>query len=131
MGAVLLRNRKRLPRSVGLGDIALLSTATFKLARLVSRDAVMSPARAPFTRYIGQGEAPAEVNEEVRGSGVRKAIGELVTCPYCLGQWVATGFIAGWIVAPRATRVIAATLTVAATSDAMQLAYTAAVKGTH
>ena len=46
--------------------------------------------RAPFTRFqesSGQGEV---VEEEPCGHGLRLAVGELLVCPYCLAQWVAT-----------------------------------------
>ncbi|MBV9099493.1 MAG: DUF1360 domain-containing protein [Candidatus Dormibacteraeota bacterium] len=127
LGGLLLRRRRPAER-LNLGDIALLSAATFKVSRLAGADAVASPLRAPFARYKGPGEAPSEVREEVRGSGLRRAVGELVTCPYCLGQWVATAFVGGMIVAPRATRVAAGTLTIAAASDALQLGYSAAAR---
>lgn len=38
------------------------------------------------------------------GRGAQKTIGELVTCPFCTSVWVATGFTAGMIFLPRATR---------------------------
>jgi hypothetical protein len=52
----------------------------------------------------------------------------LVTCPFCLGQWVATGFVGGFLFAPRVTRVVAATFTAAAVSDVLQVGYGAATK---
>ena len=54
-----------------------------------------SPLRAPFTVYQGQ-EGPAELKEEVRGKGAQKAVGELITCPFCIDMWVATGLMAGF-----------------------------------
>src|SRR6266568_6180594 len=50
--------------------------------RLITKDPVTSPLRAPFTVFEGQ-EGQAELKEEVRGHGARKAVGELVTCPFC------------------------------------------------
>jgi len=129
LGGLLLRNRRRLPRAFDPGDLALLAVASFKLSRILSRDSVTSPLRAPFTRYRGSADGPAEVQEDVRGRGARKAIGELLTCPFCLGQWTATAFMAGHLIAPRVTRVAAGTLTVAAGADALQLAHAAATKG--
>ena len=41
----------------------IVTLGKHKLARTVSRDAVTSPLRAPFTRYVGRG-GPAEVHEE-------------------------------------------------------------------
>ena len=64
----------------------------------------------------------AELKEEVRGHGARKAIGELVTCPFCLDLWVATGLMAGYIYLPRATRLAVDTLAVLSGADLLQFA---------
>ncbi|HEX2133598.1 MAG TPA: DUF1360 domain-containing protein [Actinophytocola sp.] len=112
----------RLPERIGVQDTVLLCLATHKASRLLSKDAVTSPLRAPFTRY----EEPAgegEVNESVRGTGARHAIGELVSCPFCLGVWISSGLTAGMVLAPRATRVVLTGLTAVAGSDAIQLLY--------
>jgi hypothetical protein len=117
----------RLPERVHAGDLALAAVATHRLSRLISKDSVTSVVRAPFTRY----EEPAgagEVNEEVRGSGLRHAAGELISCPFCLDQWVATAFVGGIVAAPRATRVIASVFTTVALADVLQFAYAALQK---
>ena len=57
------------------------------------------------------------------GNGVRHTIGELLTCPFCLGVWIATAYVAGLGVAPRATRGWAAVFTVTGISDFLQPAY--------
>lgn len=113
---------KRPPERVAPWDLALISVATHKLSRLISKDSVASPIRAPFTRYQGV-SGPAELQEETRGTGVRKAIGELITCPFCLGMWIATGFHAGLVFSPRATRLAASTLTALTASDFLHFAY--------
>src|SRR4051812_43457434 len=91
------------PDELSPWDVAQLAVATHKLARLVAKDPVTSPLRAPFTEFHGT-SAPSELAEEVRGHGLQHSIGELLTCPMCLGQWVATGFTLGLCLAPRATR---------------------------
>jgi hypothetical protein len=111
--------RQRLPERISAADLALYSVATHKLARLVAKDPIASPFRAPFTRLEGL-SGPAELHEEVIGDGWRHAVGELLTCPFCLGQWVGTAFVFGGVLAPRATRVVAATFVVHAASDALQ-----------
>ena len=88
----------------------------------VDQTSAPSPLRAPFTRYSGT-SAEAELDEEVRGAGIRKALGELVSCPFCLGQWVATTGVFGMIAVPRATRAVASVFTVLAGSDMLQYAY--------
>jgi hypothetical protein len=112
---------RTLPRPA-LGDIALFGVATHKLSRLLAKDKVTAPLRAPFAEYDEKG-GPAEVEERPRGSGTRRAVGELVTCPYCLDQWVAGGFAVGSIFAPRVTRLTASVLATVAIADFLQIGY--------
>ncbi|HVV23015.1 MAG TPA: DUF1360 domain-containing protein [Pseudonocardiaceae bacterium] len=123
-GAARLRGR-RLPEKFSLGDTVLLSIATHKLSRLVAKDAVTSPLRAPFTRY----EEPAgdgEVNESVRGHGIRHSVGELISCPFCMAVWIATALTGGMVLAPRLTRAVTVVMTAVASSDLLQLVYDSA-----
>jgi hypothetical protein len=124
LGLAARRRRVPLPERIDARDLALVSIATHRLSRTLAKDPVASPLRAPFTRFRGT-HGPAELREEVVGTGTRKALGELLTCPFCLGQWVATGFVAGLVLAPRATRLVAATFATVAASDALQFAYSA------
>jgi hypothetical protein len=112
----------RLPERVSVQDTVLLCLATYKGSRLLSKDAVTSPLRAPFTRYE-EPAGDAELNESVRGSGVQHAVGELLTCPFCLAVWVSSGLTAGLVFAPRVTRTVLTALTAIGVSDALQLAY--------
>jgi hypothetical protein len=110
-------------RRISPYDLLLMTAGTHKLARLVSKDAITSPLRMPFTRYRESG-GPAEVMEDVREQGqFRHAVGELLSCPFCLSVWVATGFSVGFLFAPRFTRVVASALTAVAGSDYLQLIY--------
>jgi hypothetical protein len=114
---------RHLPDSYSVRDLAVGGIATHKLTRLLSRSSVASPLRAPFTEF----EKPAGAGEHVespRGRhGLRHTIGELLTCPFCLGVWVGTAYVAGLAVAPRGTRALAAVLTVVTLSDTMQHGY--------
>ncbi len=113
---------REVPDGLPAKDVALSALATHKLSRLLAKDPVTSPLRVPFTAYQGT-SGPAELHEEVRGSGVRKTVGELITCPFCTGVWVATGFTAGLIYLPRTTRLAMGTLAALAGSDMLQFAY--------
>jgi Protein of unknown function (DUF1360) len=118
----LRRSGRELPDRVPPGDLALMTLATHKTARLISKDRVTSTVRAPFTRFEGDA-GPGEVSEKARGRGLRRAVGELIICPYCIGLWIAAAFAAGFIVAPRATRWVASVLTAVFGSDLLQIAY--------
>jgi hypothetical protein len=120
--AWLHASNRELPESLSNRDLVLMTVATHKAARLVSKDRVTSAVRAPFTRYE-EDAGPGEVSEAARGNGLRRAIGELITCPFCIGLWIAAGFAAGFAVAPRPTRWVASTLTATFGSDVLQLAY--------
>ena len=122
VGVVALRRRNRRLPDVRPVDVLLVGVATHKLARRMSKDSVTSPLRAPFTRYEGVA-GPAELREGARGSGIRKAVGELVSYPFCLSQWVASGFTFGLLVAPRATRWAASVFASLALADFLQFAY--------
>jgi hypothetical protein len=120
-------------RAVGAGaperitplDLALLGLATHKTSRILSKDAVTSPLRAPFTVYE-EPTGDAELSESPRtDSHGRHAVGELLTCPFCLAQWIATGFAAGLVFAPRFTRLAALVMSGTAVSDFLQLGYAA------
>lgn len=120
LGAVRFSGRS-LPERVEWPDLVLTAVATHRVTRLLSKDPVTSPLRAPFTRFSGT-SGPAELAEEVRGHGLRKAVGELVTCPFCLGQWVATAFMFGLVFAPRPTRMMAGIFSAVAGADFLQFA---------
>ena len=103
-------------------EVAQLAIATHKLARMLAKDPVTSPLRVPFTTYTGT-SAPAELTEEVRGHGLQHAVGELITCPMCLGQWVATALTLGLVIIPVPTRLVTATLMAVSGADFLQYLY--------
>lgn len=115
--------RRRSAVTVTPWDVTLLAVGTHKLSRTLTKDAVTSPLRVPFTRYSDTG-GPAEVMEEVREERTaRHALGELLSCPFCLDMWIVTGFALGLVFAPRATRLIASGFTALAGADVLQLYY--------
>ncbi|MFJ4808965.1 DUF1360 domain-containing protein [Streptomyces longwoodensis] len=121
--AVARRRGVRLPDRVPPWDVALLGTATYKMSRVLTRAKITSFVRAPFTRRANQGEA-AEVMDEPRGTGVRRAVGDLVACPFCTATWVMGALVCGYAAAPRATRLASAGLGALTVSDFLHYAWT-------
>ncbi len=131
MFAVFLLLSKRLgreiPERIEAKDIALLGVATHKLSLIGAQDAVTSPLRAPFTEYQEK-ESPKSVDEKPRGKGLRRSIGELLLCQFCLGTWVASFFTYGLILVPRVTRLVATLFAVVTISDHLHQIYKAVLK---
>lgn len=124
-GAVALTARAksaRLPTSAT--DLVVLALATQKLSRLTAKDSVTSPVRVPFTKFAGT-SGDAELKEQTRGVGLQHAVGELLTCPMCLGVWVATGLVGGRAVAPRATRLFTTVFAAVGAADYLHQGYAA------
>ena len=113
-----------IPERVDTKDIVLLGTATHKLSMIGANDAVTSPLRAPFTE-LQEKESPKNVDELPRGEGLRKSIGELILCQFCLGMWVAAFLTYGLVLVPRVTRLVTTILTVLAISDHLHQSYKA------
>lgn len=127
IGTIVGASRARgvkLPERIGAADLALLTVATFRASRLITKDSVTAVARAPFTRFEGAA-GEGEVHEEVEGRGLRHAVGELLSCPFCISVWLSSIGVSGMIAFPRAVRAVCSMLTVAAGSDALQFGYSA------
>ena len=116
---------RRLPGPLSTADLLLLTVSTHKISRLLTKDAVTSPLRAPVTSFDGPA-GEAELDESPRGTGARHALGELLTCPFCTAVWVAGGLAAGLVFAPRLTRFGMGVSTAIAGADFLHLGYDAA-----
>jgi hypothetical protein len=114
--------RKRLPERLSAGDVLAMALTTHKVARLVSKDSVTSFARAPFV-HLEEKSGTNSLDESPRGRGLRRSVGELVSCPECTGQWVAGGLLAGMLHAPRATRAITTLYSSLTVADLLQFVY--------
>ncbi|ADB35226.1 protein of unknown function DUF1360 [Kribbella flavida DSM 17836] len=113
---------RKLPARVEPLDLLVGAAAVFRASRLAAKNSVTAPVRAPFTQYRGPG-APAETNEEARGTGVQRTIGELLTCPFCVSVWATATYSAGLVLMPRATRFTAAALATLAGADLLNLSH--------
>jgi Protein of unknown function (DUF1360) len=87
----------------------------------------LSDAATPFTEYEEPASASA-VNEKSRGTGLQRALGDLISCPFCMGPWVATALAYGFRKRPRVTRFVSGIFTVVAISEFLHYAFAAVQK---
>lgn len=86
-------------------DFVLLSFATYRMGRLAAYDKVMEPIRRPFTQTTPDSSGAGKTVVP-RGTGARRALGGLFSCPICTGTWIAAGLVYGLELAPGPTRLL-------------------------
>ena len=118
-GIASLRGRR--PEHLRPLDLAVLSAATFKAARTVAHDEVLSFLRQPFV----EGEAHEGDEKPIEDGGARQAVGELLTCSRCIGMWAAAGVVGVHVVAPRSGRLLTWSLAASAANDFLQAGFSA------
>ena len=94
-----------------------LGLATFALSKLVAKEKVDAWVRVPFVEEHPEGRRP-------KGTGVRYAVGELLTCTRCVGVWSALGLTALRVTRPREARVVNTVLGASAINDVAQAGFT-------
>lgn len=115
------RTGRPLPETYAVQDLVVGALAAHKFTRIVTKDGVTTPLRAPFTEFEGE-IGSAEVAESPR-EDVRHSFGELMTCPFCMTPWIATAYVAGLALNPRLARAWASTFAIVGGSDFLQHAY--------
>jgi Protein of unknown function (DUF1360) len=115
LGGFFLLAGRRLPERVSFGDTIRVGIASYKLGRLVAKDRVAAFVRAPVTED--------EEATEPKREGTARALGELLTCPYCVGLWFASGLSYGLVLFPRQTRLVTTIFGAQALADFLNAAY--------
>jgi hypothetical protein len=118
LGAVMLaaRNRRSAAEPLGAVELAATGAATFALAKLIVHEKVETWLRQPFVAEGPDGRHP-------RGTRLRYAVGELLTCTRCMGAWSALGLTALRTASPPAGRVMTNVLAASAMNDFLQAGF--------
>lgn len=123
-GALVVQVRGALDLGMlpGWKDLLLLGVAVHALTHMIARDRVLAPLRAPFTRFEKLAGA-GELEEKVTARGVGQAVGQLITCPYCLGPWATLVLGTSLVIAPVAGRLACGGLAAVAISNVLHQLY--------
>ncbi|TYR79490.1 DUF1360 domain-containing protein [Priestia megaterium] len=82
--------------------LVLFILATFRLTRLIVFDKITAFIRKPFHEIVE--EKDEEGNDvtylKIKGTGLRKWIGELLSCYWCTGMWCAIAIYFSYVTIP-------------------------------
>ena len=98
-------------------ELPVIALATFALTKALSKEKVGTWVRDPL------------IDEESRtpkGSRLRYAAGELLSCTRCLGTWSSLGLVGLRVARPREGRIVASILATAGMNDWLQAAFSMA-----
>ncbi|RDZ11542.1 sporulation protein [Priestia megaterium] len=82
--------------------LTLFVFATFRLTRLIVFDKITAFIRKPFHKIVeDQDEEGNRITYlEIKGKGLQRWIGELLSCYWCTGIWCAVGIYFSYVAVP-------------------------------
>jgi uncharacterized protein DUF1360 len=98
-------------------ELLPLAAATFALSQTVVHEKAEAWVRRPFVEGEGTNQ------RRPRGTGLRYAAGELLTCTRCMGTWSALGLVALRLTRPAAGRTVVAVLAAAGLNDLLHSSF--------
>jgi hypothetical protein len=122
-GALLVAARTRKAPPIRAVELPALGLATFALAKLVAKEKVDAWVREPFL------DERADGARHPKGRRLRYAVGELLSCTRCVGQWSALGLVGMRLLRPREAQVVVPVLALAGANDWLQTGFTTLCAG--
>ncbi|SDK28441.1 DUF1360 domain-containing protein [Sediminibacillus albus] len=103
--------------------LVLLGLAAFRLTRLFVYDDIFRFIRAPFHEEKEEivEDGTVEVVLYIKGKGIRRFIGELLSCQWCTGIWSASCLYIGYLLWPWIFLPIIAILAIAAFASIIEV----------
>ena len=85
--------------SLSFYELLLISMATFRLTHLFVFDKITEFIRRPFHEVQEELQVDGTVVEyiNIKGKGIRKFVGELLSCYWCTGIWTAAFLFLGYM----------------------------------
>lgn len=106
LGLALFCWRRR-PDQIDLQDWGLLTLATFRMSRMVAYDKVMQTYRSPVVDIVPHDSGAGETTRvKPDATGMKRALGEMISCPICNGTWISAGLVYGLCFVPNYTRTL-------------------------
>lgn len=106
-------------------EIVPIGVATFALSKLITKEKIETWVREPFVEEQPDGE------RKPKGTRMRYAVGELLTCSRCMGAWSGLAITALRVTRPREARILTTVLAASAVNDFMQTGFSLAASHTN
>ncbi len=117
---------RRKPEQIDLKDWGLLTLATFRMSRMVAYDKVMQTYRSPVVETVPHDSGAGETTQaKPETTGIKRALGELISCPICNGTWISAGLVYGLCLKPNYTRTLINVMSVMGAVEILQGAFEA------
>jgi hypothetical protein len=97
-------------------ELIPIAMATFALAKVIAREKIGTWVRDPFVEVENGERRP-------RGTRLRRAVGELVTCTRCVGAWSALAVVGLRAADPPTGRTVTNVLAASAANDWLQAGF--------
>jgi len=97
-------------------ELVPIAAATFALSKVIAREKIGTWVRDPFVEIENGQRRP-------RGTRLRRAVGELVTCTRCVGAWSALAIVGLRAADPAAGRTVTNVLAASAANDWLQAGF--------
>ena len=122
---VLVATRKSAREDpIEVRELIPIAAATFALSKVVAREKIGTWVRDPFVEVDHGQRRP-------RGTRMRRAVGELLTCTRCVGAWSALAIVGLRVADPVAGRTVANVLAASAANDWLQTGFKWATTNTN
>ncbi|WP_156291661.1 DUF1360 domain-containing protein [Oceanobacillus salinisoli] len=103
-------------------EFILFTLAVYRLTRLIVYDKITHFIRRPFHEEITEIESDgSEVTYiEIKGSGLRYWIGDLLNCHWCTGMWISALLFGLYVLWPAGTEVLIIVLAIAGAAGILE-----------
>ena len=107
---------------IELFHFILLTLASFRLTRLIVYDKIVEFMRNPFLQeIIEQDDTGQEIIYSIpKEKGIRRFIGELISCHWCTGVWASAFLVALYLLYPSIAFILILILSISAVGSIIE-----------